>query len=123
MTEEEEEYYQSFLMSEKEREYYRSINEIINNADHCKKQNFNYNLLTKKQIFNYNLLTKKQIIRKIKINKLKPYIKKKNITKFKLNTFLKEKLLILLYLQEFILSKFNYYSVPYEVELKILEFL
>ena len=66
-------------------------------------------------------LTKKQIIRQIKMNKVKPYIKQDNITRKRLNNFLKEKLIILLYLQTYWIDLLNKFKVPMDIQIYILE--
>ena len=77
---------------------------------------------TEKYINWYNSLTKKQIINKIKINFLKPYIIQKNITKFKLNHYIKDNLLFLLTLQYAVIDVFKKYDIPNEIELEILRY-
>ena len=66
-------------------------------------------------------LTKKQIIRQIKMNKVKPYIKQDNITRKRLNNFLKEKLIMLLYLQTYWIDLLNKFKVPMDIQIYILE--
>jgi hypothetical protein len=70
----------------------------------------------------YNSLTKKQIIRKIKINIVKPYLIQKNITKFKLNHYIKDNLLFLLTLQYDVIDIFKKYNIPNEIQFEILSY-
>ena len=67
-------------------------------------------------------LTKKQIIRQIKMNKVKPYIKQ-DITRKRLNNFLKEKLIILFYLQNYWIDIFNRFEIPMELQLRLLNYV
>lgn len=67
-------------------------------------------------------LTKKQIIRQIKMNKVKPYIKQ-SITRKRLNNFLKEKLIILFYLQNYWIDIFNRFEIPMEIQLHLLNYV
>ncbi len=67
-------------------------------------------------------LTKKQIIRQIKMNKVKPYIKQ-SITRKRLNNFLKEKIIILFYLQTYWIDIFNRFEIPLEIQLHLLNYV
>jgi hypothetical protein len=66
-------------------------------------------------------LTKKQIISQIKMNKVKPYIKQNNITRKRLNNFLKERLIMLFYLQTYWIDILDKFEVPMEIQIYILE--
>ena len=66
-------------------------------------------------------LTKKQIIRQIKMNKVKPYIKQNNITRKRLNNFLKERLIMLFYLQTYWIDILDKFKIPMDIQIYILE--
>mgnify|MGYP001443077838 CR=1 FL=1 len=69
-------------------------------------------------------LTKKQIINKLKMKKITPYLLKKNIKRRQLYSVLKEKLLILLIIQEILLKDESYFSnVPYDIQTNILKYI
>ena len=68
-------------------------------------------------------LTKKQIISQIKMNKVKPYIKQNNITRKRLNNFLKERLIMLFYLQTYWIDILDKFEVPMEIQIYILEYI
>lgn len=71
-----------------------------------------------------NELTKKQIINKLKIKKIRPYLLKRNIKKRQLYSILKEKLLILLIIQEILLKDESYFSkFPFDTQLQILKYI
>lgn len=70
-----------------------------------------------------NELTKKQIINKLKMKKITPYLLKKNIKRRQLYSVLKEKLLILLIIQEILLNERSYFSkLPFDTQLDILKY-
>ena len=64
-------------------------------------------------------LTKKQIIRQIKMNKVKPYIKQNNITRKRLNNFLKERLIMLFYLQTYWIDILDKFKIPMDIQIYI----
>jgi hypothetical protein len=71
-----------------------------------------------------NEITKKQIINKLKMKKIRPYLLKKNIKKRQLYSVLKEKLLILLIIQEILLKDESYFSnLPFDTQLHILKYI
>jgi hypothetical protein len=71
-----------------------------------------------------NNLTKRNIINKLRINKIKDYIKDTTITKKKLNYVLKENLLTLLNIQELIDTNNNFFiNLPLDIQKKIMEYL
>jgi len=63
-----------------------------------------------------NNLTKKKIINKLRINKIQNYVKDPNITKKKLYYALKDKLLVLLHIQELIGYKNIFNNLPLDVQ-------
>ena len=66
-----------------------------------------------------NNLTKRNIINKLRINKIKDYIKDTTITKKKLNYVLKENLLTLLNIQELIDTNNNFFiNLPLDIQKK-----
>tara|TARA_Y100000816_G_C25924653_1_gene482192 strand:+ start:296 stop:511 length:216 start_codon:yes stop_codon:yes gene_type:complete len=68
-------------------------------------------------------LTKKQIISQIKMNKVKPYIKQNNITRKRLNNFLKERLIMLFYFQTYWIDILDKFKVPMDIQMYILEYV
>ena len=70
-----------------------------------------------------NNLTKKKIINKLRINKIQTYVKCPNITKKKLSYALKDKLLVLLNIQELIGYKNIFNNLPLDAQREILGYL
>ena len=71
-----------------------------------------------------NNLTKRTIINKIRINKIRYFLKEPNITKNKLSYILKEKLLSLLSIQDLIVSGNIFFNnLPLDLQKKIVEYL
>tara|TARA_Y100000996_G_C22282909_1_gene544797 strand:- start:217 stop:432 length:216 start_codon:yes stop_codon:yes gene_type:complete len=68
-------------------------------------------------------LTKKQIISQIKMNKVKPYIKQNNITRKRLNNFLKERLIMLFYFQTYWIDILDKFKVPMDIQIYILKYV
>lgn len=73
---------------------------------------------------NNNNLTKKNIINKLRINKIRYYLKDPNITKKQLSYALKDKLLSLLSIQNLIVSGNIFFNnLPLDLQRKIIEYL
>lgn len=74
---------------------------------------------------NYYCFTKKQLIRKIKIEKVRPIfsINYYNITKKKLNYFLKDRLVHLLLAQELLIPLLDKNNIPLDCQKIIFEHL
>lgn len=72
---------------------------------------------------NYYEYTKKQLIRKIKIEIVRPIFSMNyyNITKKKLNYFLKDKLVYLLLAQELVIPLLNKNNIPLDCQRLIFE--
>ena len=85
----------------------------------CAK-NINNNLL---KLYIMENLTKKQIISQIKMNKVKPYIKQNNITRKRLNNFLKERLIMLFYFQTYWIDILDKFKVPMDIQIYILKYV
>jgi hypothetical protein len=71
-----------------------------------------------------NELTKKQIIVKLKMKKITPYLLKQNIKRRQLKGVLKDKLLLLLCLQEILLKDESSFSnLPYDIQFHIIKYI
>lgn len=68
--------------------------------------------------------TKKQIINKLKMKEITPYLLKQNTKRRQLITASKEKLELLLCLQEILLKKESSFSnLPYDIQIDILKYI
>ena len=83
-------------------------------------------IVLKKNINIYYMkeITKKQIINKLKMKKITPYLLKQNTKRRQLIQASKEKLQLLLCLQEILLKKESSFSkLPYDIQFDILKYI